>query len=160
MESVRSGAYVPGLALAEDAHVPDVPVDHLVSDTMMIKDADGKDLIIMKAVRDENGDMVASDVIVPSVVVATFRNVAERQGVVDLRFDISIPADLADSHWQLRIRKVCPFRGRDSDGYILLHPQKRAGTVPETEYARTLRFPPGQFQRKRRAVDERLRHFG
>ena len=60
MESVRSGAYVPGLALAEDVHTPDVPVERLVSDTMMIKDADGRDLIIMKAVRDENGDMVAS----------------------------------------------------------------------------------------------------
>ncbi len=113
MESVRSGAYVPGLALAEDAHVPDVPVDHLVSDTMMIKDADGKDLIIMKAVRDENGDMVASDVIVPSVVVATFRNVAERQGVVDLRFDISIPADLADSHWQLRMSPIMHIMGEE-----------------------------------------------
>ena len=48
MESVRSGAFVPGLALAEDAHVPDVPVERLVSDTMMIKDAEGKDLIIRR----------------------------------------------------------------------------------------------------------------
>ena len=40
MESVRSGAIVPGLALADAAPVPDVPVERLVSDTMMIKDAD------------------------------------------------------------------------------------------------------------------------
>lgn len=113
MESVRSGAYVPGLTLAEDAHVPDVPVEHLVNDTMMVKDADGKDLIIMKAVRDENGEMVASDVILPSVVVASFRNVAERQGVVDLRFDITIPADLTDSRWQVRMLPIMHIMGED-----------------------------------------------
>ena len=77
VESVRSGAYVPGLALAEDARTPEIPVDDILNDTLMVKDADGRDLIIMKAVRDENGDMVASDVIVPSVVVGSFRNVAE-----------------------------------------------------------------------------------
>lgn len=113
MESVRSGAFVPGLALAEDAHVPDVPVERLVSDTMMIKDAEGKDLIIMKAVRDENGDMVASDVILPSVVVASFRNVAERLGLVELRFDISIPADLTDSRWQIRMSPIMHIMGED-----------------------------------------------
>ncbi|MBR5924768.1 MAG: hypothetical protein IKZ60_04840 [Bacteroidales bacterium] len=111
MESVRSGAFVPGLALAEDTHTPDVPVERLVSDTMMIKDADGRDLIIMKAVRDENGDMVASDVILPSVVVATFRNVAERLGVVDLRFDINVPADITDSRWQVRLSPVMHIMG-------------------------------------------------
>ena len=113
METVRSGAYVPGLALAEVAQVPDVPVERLVSDTMMIKDADGKDLIIMKAVRDENGDMVASDVILPSVVVASFRNVAERRGLVDLRFVISIPADLTDSRWQLRMSPIMHIMGEE-----------------------------------------------
>ena len=111
MESVRSGAYVPGLALADEVHTPDVPVERLVSDTMMIKDAEGRDLIIMKAVRDENGDMVASDVIVPSVVVASFRNVAERLGKVDLRFDINIPADLTDSRWQLRLSPLMHIMG-------------------------------------------------
>ena len=113
METVRSGAYVPGLALAEVAQVPDVPVERRVSDTMMIKDADGKDLIIMKEVRDENGDMVASDVILPSVVVASFRNVAERRGLVDLRFDISIPADLTDSRWQLTMSPIMHIMGEE-----------------------------------------------
>ena len=113
MESVRSGAFVPGLTMAEDAHVPDVSVERLVNDTMMVKDADGKDLIIMKAVRDENGEMVASDVILPSVVVASFRNVAERQGVVDLRFDITIPADLTDSRWQVRMLPIMRIMGED-----------------------------------------------
>ena len=113
VESVRSGAYVPGLALAEDARTPDIPVDDILNDTLMVKDADGRDLIIMKAVRDENGDMVASDVIVPSVVVGSFRNVAERMGKIDLRFDISIPSDLTDSRWQLRLSPLMHIMGED-----------------------------------------------
>ena len=113
MNTVRSGAYVPGLTLAEDAHTPDVPVDDIMNDTLMVKDADGRDLIIMKAVRDENGDMVASDVIVPSVVVASFRNVAERMGKVDLRFDISVPSDLTDSRWQIRLSPLMHILGED-----------------------------------------------
>lgn len=143
MESVRSGAYVPGLALADAAPVPDVPVERLVSDTMMIKDADGKDLIIMKAVRDENGDMVASDVILPSVVVATFRNVAERNGVVDLRFDISIPADLTDSRWQLRMLPIMHIMGEKVplDPVYITGSQYRAAQL--RGYERYARFVEG-----------------
>ncbi|MCR5520113.1 MAG: hypothetical protein K6F21_07245 [Bacteroidales bacterium] len=113
METVRSGALVPGLALADDAHTAEVPAGELVSDTMMVKDAQGRDLTIMRAVRDENGDMVASDVILPSIVVASFRNVAERQGVVDLRFDIEVPAELTDSRWQLRLTPVMHLQGEE-----------------------------------------------
>jgi len=111
MESVRSGVFTPGLTLADDTHTPDISTESLVSDTLMIKDAEGRDLIIMKAVRDENGDMVASDVIVPSVVVANFRNVAERLGVVDLRFDINVPADITDSRWQVRLSPIMHIMG-------------------------------------------------
>ena len=111
MESVRSGAYAPGLTLADDVHAPQIEADKLVSDTMLVKDAEGRDLIIMKAVRDENGEMVASDVILPSVVVATFRNVAERMGKVDLRFDITVPANLTDSRWQLRLNPIMDIMG-------------------------------------------------
>lgn len=113
MESVRSGAFVPGLALAEEVHTPEVPVNALVSDTMTVKDAEGRDLMIMKAVRDENGEMVASDVILPSVVVATFRNVAERLGKVDLRFDLNVPEQLTDSHWQLRLFPIMHIMGEE-----------------------------------------------
>ena len=143
MESVRSGAIVPGLALADAAPVPDVPVERLVSDTMMIKDADGKDLIIMKAVRDENGDMVASDVIVPSVVVATFRNVAERRGLVDLRFDISIPADLTDSRWQLRMSPIMHIMGEDVPLEPVYITGNRYRAVQLRGYERYARFVEG-----------------
>ena len=143
IESVRSGAFVPGLALAEDVRPPEVPVETLVSDTMMIKDADGRDLIIMKAVRDENGDMVASDVILPSVVVATFRNVAERLGKVDLRFDLNVPADLTDSHWQLRLFPVMHIMGEEVslDPVFITGSQYRAAQL--RGYERYARFIDG-----------------
>ena len=59
----------------------------------------------MNAIRDtETGDMVATDVISASKVTARFRNVAERAGLVTVSFDITVPAGLADSRWQLKIR--------------------------------------------------------
>lgn len=61
--------------------------------------------IIMNAIRDsETGEMVASDVIVASKVTARFRNVAERAGYVTIGFDITVPAAMADSRWQLKVR--------------------------------------------------------
>jgi hypothetical protein len=65
--------------------------------------ADGP--IIMNAIRDsETGEMVASDVISASKVTARFRNVAERAGYVTIGFDITVPAAMADSRWQLKVR--------------------------------------------------------
>lgn len=60
--------------------------------------------IIMNAIRDsETGEMVATDVISASRVVARFRNVAERAGKVSISFDVSVPAEMASSSWQLKL---------------------------------------------------------
>ena len=60
--------------------------------------------IIMNAIRDsETGEMVATDVISASRVVARFRNVAERAGNVSISFDVSVPAEMASSSWQLKL---------------------------------------------------------
>ncbi len=73
-------------------------------DTLTVKDEDGNDLIIMKAVRDEEtGEMVAADEIDAAIISARFRNVAERLGQIDIRFDIRVPASMQDSEWQLRL---------------------------------------------------------
>lgn len=62
------------------------------------------DPIIMNAVRDSvTGEMVATDVIKASRVVAKFRNVAERAGLVSISFDVCVPSGMSDSRWQLRI---------------------------------------------------------
>ena len=74
----------------------------VASDTVEVQDSLQDEPIIMKAVKDEDGEMVATDVISAAMVSARFRNVAERQGRVDLRFRIVVPAEMRDSKWQLR----------------------------------------------------------
>lgn len=59
--------------------------------------------IIMNAVKDEeSGEMVAVDQLDEIVVVAKFRHVAERNGVVDLVFELSVPLELQKRMWQVR----------------------------------------------------------
>lgn len=76
--------------------VEDVPLE--------IKDLRGNS-ILMNAVKDEEtGEMIASDQLQAIVVEARFRNVAERNGEVDLAFNIIVPEKLQDPEWQLRFR--------------------------------------------------------
>ena len=73
-------------------------------DTITYKDPEGREVILMKAVLDEEtGEMVANEVIDAAVITARFRNIAERLGSVDIRFDIHVPAAMQDSRWQLRL---------------------------------------------------------
>ena len=71
-------------------------------DDMQVKDAQGRTMTLMKAEADENGEMVARDRIVASVVTARFRNVAERGGKVNIVFEIRVPKEMQDELWQLR----------------------------------------------------------
>ena len=58
--------------------------------------------LIMNAIRDdETGEMVATDIINASRVVARFRNVAERGGLVSVSFDVIVPERMKDSRYQL-----------------------------------------------------------
>ena len=69
-------------------------------DTTMVAELDGP--IIMNAVRDEDGNMVATDVLEAASVTARFRNVAERGGKVNIEFAVTVPQDMMDPQWQLR----------------------------------------------------------
>lgn len=72
-------------------------------DTITVTGENGEQLLLMKAVRDEDsGEMVATDVINAAVITARFRNVAERHGKVDLRFEVIVPQEMMDSKWQLQ----------------------------------------------------------
>lgn len=72
-------------------------------DTITVTGENGEQLLLMKAVRDEaSGEMVATDVINAAVITARFRNVAERHGKVDLRFEVIVPEEMMDSRWQLQ----------------------------------------------------------
>lgn len=72
-------------------------------DTLRVVDPEGREVLIMKAVRDEaSGEMVAHEVLDAAVITARFRNVAERHGRIDLRFEIIVPREMQDLRWQLR----------------------------------------------------------
>lgn len=84
----------------EEIDEPEVIIDSIRSDL-----SEGP--IIMNAIRDsETGEMVATDVINASTVVARFRNVAERSGHVSIGFDVAVPSEMLDSRWQLKLRPV------------------------------------------------------
>ena len=90
------------LSLSEERELPTLDVGAPVHrDTLVVEDPQGREVIIMKAVKDENGEMVAHETLDAARVTARFRNVAERGGSVDIRFQILVPEKMQDSDWQL-----------------------------------------------------------
>ena len=93
-----------------------------IVDTVVASVSDGP--ILMNAIRDsETGEMVATDVISASRVTARFRNVPERDGYVTIGFDITVPAEMMDSRWQLKVRPAM----RIQDDTIQLQPVYMTG---------------------------------
>ena len=105
MKTLQSGTIRPSLTLTkEQDFIPDIRKDLKAQrDTFVIKDGD-KEILIMKAIKNEDGEMVAHDVLDAAVVTARFRNVAERNGRVDIEFQVIVPQSMQDSKWQLRFR--------------------------------------------------------
>ena len=103
LQYIRSGEVMLGLSVPAEPPVEEEEDKAVVIDSIRGSLSDGP--IIMNAIRDsETGEMVASDVISASKVTARFRNVAERAGYVTIDFDITVPAAMADSRWQLKVR--------------------------------------------------------
>ena len=103
IQKIRSGQIMIGLSVPAEPPVEEEEDVSVTIDSIRGSLSDGP--IIMNAIRDsETGEMVASDVIVASKVTARFRNVAERAGYVTIGFDITVPAAMADSRWQLKVR--------------------------------------------------------
>lgn len=105
LNHIRSGEIRAGLVLPESgmprslgASIEDAP-----RDTLRIVDFEGHETLIMNAIRDEDGEMVATDKLSAAMVTARFRNLAERHGKVDLEFQVFVPKDMQDSRWQLRL---------------------------------------------------------
>lgn len=93
----------PVILVPDDGpELPEIDFGELRRDTLAVTDDDGREILILRAVRDEDGEMVATDVLQAARVTARFRNIAERSGKVDLRFDVRVPAEMQDSRWQLR----------------------------------------------------------
>ena len=113
MAEVRSGAMSAAIrlpaekdmAFSEDVRIP----ERRERDTLKVTDLEGKEVFIMKAVRDSaSGDMVATEQLDAAMVTARFRNVAERNGFVDIEFQVIVPPRMIDSRWQLRLHpRMC-----------------------------------------------------
>ena len=102
LDTIRRASTGVTLSLPYDEGPSFGQISEAVQDTIAVRETPQDEIIIMKAVKDEGGEMVATDVIDAAMVTARFRNVAERHGKVDLRFRIIVPAVMRDSKWQLR----------------------------------------------------------
>ena len=102
IQRIRSGDVNMTLSVSDEEPLEDEPEEEVVIDS--IRGTLSDEPIIMNAIKDsETGEMVATDVINASKVVARFRNVAERAGYVSISFDVAVPASMSDSEWQLKI---------------------------------------------------------
>ena len=130
IRNIRSGTVALSLS------VPDEPPMEAEEDVEVSVDSIRGTLVdeplIMNAIRDsETGEMVATDVINASKVTARFRNVAERAGYVSISFDVTVPAALSDSRWQLKIQPFMAIQ-RDTvplDAIYVTGEQYRAGQL-------------------------------
>ena len=103
LAAIKRGNPAASLVLGKDMYVPEIKEARVLRDTLRIKDDDGRELLLMKAIRDEeSGDMVATETLDAAKITARFRNIAERHGKVDLSFAIIVPGAMQDSKWQLR----------------------------------------------------------
>ena len=99
LQGVRSGDVSMLLAISDEEPLDE---EELHFDISSVKEDD--EPYIMNAVKDEEtGEMVASDVINSSKIVARFRNVPERAGYVSISFDVVVPSAMSDSRWQLKL---------------------------------------------------------
>ncbi len=98
---------VAGLSMGsqevEFASVRDSLLESAPEERIAVVDIQGK-VLIMDAVKDdESGEMVITDRLKAVVVEAKFRNIAERNGFVDIAFEVSVPPVMLSSDWQVRL---------------------------------------------------------
>lgn len=105
VRDIRSREVRASLDLPSENAIPQM--DSILSspeaDTVHIS-IDGEQRILMRATAVGDDGLVATNMLDAAYVTARFRNVAERHGKVDIRFDVRVPKDLIDSKWQLRMR--------------------------------------------------------
>lgn len=111
MTKIRRDKIAANISLPQDELVKTLKEEMAktaVTDTMEKEEGP----VVMNAIRDEaSGEMVATDVIREARVVARFRHVAERLGKVSLSFDVTVPAALVESSWQLRFLPTMAMAG-------------------------------------------------
>ena len=100
LQKIRSGDTSIHLTISEEEAIEE-DEDECIE---VVADNVAGEPFLMNAVLDgDTGEMVASDVIRSSKVVARFRNVPERLGYVSISFDVIVPSEMSDSRWQLKL---------------------------------------------------------
>ncbi len=99
-----------------------------------IRDLQGNS-VIMNAVKDEEtGEMVAQEQLSEIVVQARFSHVAERNGSVDLVFELAVPVELQQKMWQVRLSPQYRFLGDTVKGDEIHITGERFRRVQQWEY--------------------------
>ena len=71
LAAIKNGNPSASLVLGKDVYVPEVKQAQTMRDTLRIKDDDGRELLLMKAIKDEfTGDMVATETLDAARVTA------------------------------------------------------------------------------------------
>ena len=117
VKELGEGSISPSLSMSKhyEADLPELRIDKHDRDTLVVEDLQGRKYHLMEAIKDENGEMVANEVINAAVVSARFRNIAERHGKVDIRFEVAVPQEMTDSKWQLRFNPRMEMLGESID---------------------------------------------
>lgn len=108
LSSIREGQTGAGLSIPSDHDFEKARRELSDEGTgVQLSGERGGEPLIMNAIKDEaTGEMVATDIIAASTVVARFRNVAERFGRVLIEFDVTVPEVMMRSDWKLRLTPV------------------------------------------------------
>ena len=103
LQQLETKKYAAQLALSRNEIVEERRViEQKKRDTIKVN-LDGQELILMNAIQDEQtGESVAHEILNAAVITARFRNVAERHGKIDLRFEVIVPPEMMDPKWQLQ----------------------------------------------------------
>ena len=109
LKSIRGGDVNTSLHLPSDSEI------RRYGGSQRHQEADADGLYAMRTRRDTvSGEVTASEDLDAAVIVARFRNVAERRGEVNFDFLIVASDSLQDPSWQLRFFPVVRFEGGDS----------------------------------------------
>lgn len=104
LDTLRSGGVTATLELSsEEKAQEERTIRQSKRDTIVVHDDKGSSYFIMKAVQSgEDGELSATEVLDAAVVTARSRSVAERHGMVEICFEVRVPAAMQDKRWQLR----------------------------------------------------------
>lgn len=115
LSELQTSSSVPLIGISEDILPEEMTLDIPQRDTLVVTDPYGREVLIMRAIQDENGEMVATEELHPAMVTASFKNLAERHGKVDLRFNINVPSSMLDDKWQVRLVPRLSMLGAEED---------------------------------------------